>query len=339
MYRWYQDAIICYAYLADVPSHDKINDSASHFRKSRWFTRGWTLQELIAPQSFYFLSQDWKFIGTRKYLGDLISEITTIPVTCLRDPKMCADASIATRMSWTSTRKCTRGEDSAYCLLGLFNVNMPLLYGEGNTKAFVRLQEEIIRSSDDRSIFLWSSPSLSSHTIEQSPLLMQSFTGIFAPSPNYFGPDHRTQFSSPDAIPRHETIQPYHNTNQGLFIQVELFHIVDDLFVAGIAGSSSQAYACPAAILLLRTDPTRNQYTRIRPDLLIDFDDSLQIRAKVQSIYITAFRNYMDEFVEASYGDINHDVELFLSRRPPSTRPHTQLPRNTVQSYKHPIHQ
>lgn len=339
MYRWYQDARTCYAYLADVPYEDDIADPASRFRKSRWFTRGWTLQELIAPQRVAFLSQDWKFIYTRSALSKEISEITTIPEICLRDPALCAYTSIATRMSWVSGRNCTRGEDSAYCLLGLFNVNMPLLYGEGDVKAFVRLQEEIIKTADDRSIFIWSGHSISSDGIEKHPLSIVSFTGIFAATSKWFEPDHRSQFSSPDAIPHGETIQPYHNTNQGLFIQVELCHIVDDLFVAGIAGSSSKTSACPAGILLLRADRTKNQYVRIRPDQLIDFDDDLQIRAKVKSIYISAFHNQMYDVISACNRGLNNDVELFLSRRPPSARPKTQVSGATMQNYKPPVHQ
>ncbi|KEF63732.1 uncharacterized protein A1O9_01710 [Exophiala aquamarina CBS 119918] len=339
MYRWYEDAKICYAYLTDVPSDDRIQDADSHFRNSRWFTRGWTLQELIAPQTVHFISQDWKFIDTRVCLRMLISEITSIPVICLRDPALCAYTSIATRMSWASGRNCSRGEDSAYCLLGLFNVNMPLLYGEGDVKAFVRLQEEVIKTSDDRSIFIWSGHSVSSNEIEKHPVSMVSFTGIFAATAKWFEPDHRSQFSNPDAIPQHEIIQPYHNTNQGLFIQVELCHIVDDLFVAGIAGASPKQSAYPAGILLLRADHSKNQYVRIRPDQLIDFGDDLQGRAKIKSIYISAFHNQMHDVISTCNDGLNKNVELFLSRRPPSSRPQRQPRGATMQNYKAPIPQ
>jgi ankyrin repeat protein len=158
MYRWYQESAICYAYLADVQSstvkglyislEDKI-------RKSKWFTRGWTLQELIAPSMVIFLDDRWQEIGTKASLQTLLSEITGIPTKILQGADL-TSASIAQRMSWASKRDTTRVEDIAYCLMGIFGVNMPMLYGE-RERAFLRLQEEIIKVSDDHSIFAWQS--------------------------------------------------------------------------------------------------------------------------------------------------------------------------------------
>ncbi|KAK7448778.1 hypothetical protein VKT23_013509, partial [Stygiomarasmius scandens] len=130
----------------------------SKFWSSRWFTRGWTLQELIAPMYAVFLSRDWKEIGTRWSLRDALSAITTIPVGVFEGRDI-DEFSIAQRMSWAADRQTTRPEDIAYCLMGIFNVNMPPIYGEGGAKAFMRLQQEIIKVSDDRSIFAWMSNS------------------------------------------------------------------------------------------------------------------------------------------------------------------------------------
>lgn len=162
MYRWYEEAKQCYAYLEDVPRGTidrrlgRLNDNTIDWlRKSRWFTRGWTLQELIAPSTVIFLDREWRAIGSKSTLQELISEITRIPGGFLLGDDL-GHASIAQRMSWASKRETTRVEDRAYCLTGLFGIYMPMLYGEGE-RAFIRLQEEIIRISDDHSLFAWRS--------------------------------------------------------------------------------------------------------------------------------------------------------------------------------------
>jgi hypothetical protein len=153
MYRWYKEAQVCIAYLADVPSEDSPRSLYSALAMSRWFTRGWTLQELIAPPTVKFYGRDWREIGTKWSLQKIISEVTGIPVEVLTTGDL-RDISVAQRMSWASRRETTRHEDLAYCLMGLFDVNMPILYGEGE-RAFTRLQEEIINISNDHSLFAW----------------------------------------------------------------------------------------------------------------------------------------------------------------------------------------
>ncbi|GES62249.1 HET and ankyrin domain protein [Aspergillus terreus] len=150
MYRWYEEADVCYAYLSDVPS---VN-----FTGSRWFTRGWTLQELIAPKEVIFFDKEWNVLGTRDSLQLEILERTNIPLGILDGSQSLETMSIAQRMSWASERQSTRIEDTAYCLMGIFGINMPLLYGEGD-KAFIRLQEEIMNVSDDHTIFAWKDSS------------------------------------------------------------------------------------------------------------------------------------------------------------------------------------
>lgn len=157
MYAWYQQARKCYAILEDVPEKTSPNFRSS-FMSSRWFTRGWTLQELLAPDNVYFFGRDplgnWTPIGDRITLQDLISVTTTIDVHYLVGRLNVHQASVARRMSWAAKRRTKREEDIAYCLLGLFQVNMAMLYGEG-PKAFLRLQQEIMKQSDDQSIFAW----------------------------------------------------------------------------------------------------------------------------------------------------------------------------------------
>jgi len=156
MFAWYQESVHCYAYLSDV-----LADNMDHeFPKSRWFTRGWTLQELLAPKAVTFYDQQWAYLGDRDEHAEQISKITGIDKKALWNEPQYGDTKfgsycVATRMSWASTRQTTRAEDMAYCLLGIFNINMPLLYGEGD-RAFRRLQEEIIRKIDDDSILAWS---------------------------------------------------------------------------------------------------------------------------------------------------------------------------------------
>jgi hypothetical protein len=158
MYNWYQGAAVCYAYLDDVHL-DTLDPGTrverSGFSKSRWFTRGWTLQELLSPLIVIFLDKEWEEIGTKLSMTTEISEITGIPASILLG-KSLESTSIAQRMSWASKRETTRIEDRAYCLLGIFGINMPLLYGEGK-KSFTRLQEEIMKVSDDHSLFAWQS--------------------------------------------------------------------------------------------------------------------------------------------------------------------------------------
>jgi hypothetical protein len=148
MYRWYQDAAICYAYLVDV-------QSIADLKESRWFSRGWTLQELIAPQRLTLLDGQWRKLGTKKSLIEEICRITGIPKKILSgtSPIQC---NIAQRMSWAASRQTTREEDIAYSLMGLFDVHMAPIYGEGAERAFIRLQEEILKRSSDQTLFLWT---------------------------------------------------------------------------------------------------------------------------------------------------------------------------------------
>jgi hypothetical protein len=153
MFRWYRDAAKCYVYLSDVSTAERqrstsLSDRAweSAFRASRWFTRGWTLQELLAPSSVEFFSLEGKRLGDKKTLERQIHEITGITVSAIRGASL-SQFRVEERLLWAENRQTTREEDKAYSLLGIFDVYMPLIYGEGRGNAFKRLREEINKDS------------------------------------------------------------------------------------------------------------------------------------------------------------------------------------------------
>ncbi|RPD54413.1 HET-domain-containing protein [Lentinus tigrinus ALCF2SS1-7] len=155
MFEWYSCSNVCYAYLDTVEPKDHARQKVSHFRRSRWFKRGWTLQELIAPQNVLFLSKAWTIIGTKYSLAHIIEEETEIDAEVLRYNRMPSQVPVAQRMGWASKRSTTKTEDAAYCLVGIFGVNLTPIYGEGAANAFIRLQKAILESSPDQSIFVW----------------------------------------------------------------------------------------------------------------------------------------------------------------------------------------
>ncbi|KAK1757323.1 heterokaryon incompatibility protein-domain-containing protein, partial [Echria macrotheca] len=190
MFRWYQEAVVCYAYLDDV---DEVADSNSTDSEAdpihpfvreptpRWFTRGWTLQELLAPKEVEFFDKDWNHMGRRSELKEEISMAAGIdPEALVSRSGTWHQYSVAQRMSWAARRTTTREEDGAYCLMGLFGVNMPLVYGEGSG-AFKRLQAEIMALSDDLSIFAWMADK-GCHP----QLPCSDASGLLAPSPRAF---------------------------------------------------------------------------------------------------------------------------------------------------------
>jgi hypothetical protein len=155
MFAWYQKAHTCYAWLDDITHDPATHPDPEALGRARWFSRGWTLQELLAPESVVFFDSKWTLIGPKKLLAPKLSAVTGINVDYLTDPDLIFTAPVARRMSWAANRTTSREEDMAYCLLGIFQINMPLIYGEGK-RAFVRLQEEIISHTNDHSIFCWS---------------------------------------------------------------------------------------------------------------------------------------------------------------------------------------
>lgn len=207
MFKWYQDATICYAYLSDVETFFEDIDYGK-VQSSRWFTRGWTLQELVAPRDVVFLAKDWSFLGSRLsegQFGNVIHQASGISEDILYGAIEASEMSISERMRWAARRKTTRVEDMAYSLMGIFGVHMPIMYGEGKD-AFIRLQKEILRNSDDPSIFAWTSP----HDYNDQ------IRGLLADSPAWFaGAESFQQSDSLDA-----SSDEWQDTNRGIRLQL-----------------------------------------------------------------------------------------------------------------------
>lgn len=204
MYAWYGKAGICYAYLTDVPDDGNAREDAE-FANSEWFNRGWTLQELVTPQRVVFFASGWTSLGEKMWLWPTLVRITRIDAGVLLGKVDPRSLSVAKRMSWASKR---RPEDVAYCLMGLFDMNMPMLYGEGGN-AFIRLQEEIMRASDDESLFAWVDE-------DAHP---DALYGLLAKFPAWF--------ANAEYIERSDELYarpPFSMTNKGLHISLPVFH-------------------------------------------------------------------------------------------------------------------
>jgi hypothetical protein len=309
MYTWYERSEVCYAILEDVPGILAV-DFRARFTSSRWFTRGWTLQELLAPKCVLLYGKTvcggWTPpLGDRTTLAKLISEITSIEIDYLTGLKSVHCASIAKRMSWAAKRQTKREEDLAYCLLGLFSVNMSMLYGEG-TRAFTRLEEEIMKISDDQSIFAWTDISIeiaatcgsdriekvNHHLRKLGPVehsagpsatpvhTIRPFTqhGLLAKSPAAFS--HSGHFV-PWVHPSRKLV-PYQMTNRGLSISLNLTplsgHYCGGLFAADIQCSLEKSldekHIIPIGVYLQKISAGPDQFARVRHGKLAVFEEA-----------------------------------------------------------------
>ena len=223
MFRWYRDSNLCVVYMADVDQGGSNIFEEQIFCESRYWKRGWTLQELIAPdRAMIFYDHHCINIGNKSDLMNLISNTTGIPEEVLRNSDAMYDCSVAQRLSWQSMRSTTRTEDIAYSLMGLFNVNMPLLYGEGE-KAFVRLQEEILKDSSDQSIFAWEdAEEFSTEELFQKRKTLK-LRGVLATHPTYFR--HSSSFRANAMGPTEDLInREIASTNLGLRMTLPIFN-------------------------------------------------------------------------------------------------------------------
>ncbi|EJP64401.1 HET domain-containing protein [Beauveria bassiana ARSEF 2860] len=249
MYAWYRDAALCYAFLSDVPA-TVSDDDAGAFDRSAWFTRGWTLQELLAPAHVVFYDSAWQPLGSRDEapLTERIAAVTRIDAAVLRGDVALTDRSVAQRMAWAADRTTTRLEDRAYSLLGLFGVNMPMLYGEGGARAFRRLQEEIMKVSDDQSLFAWSA------SVDEE----QELTGLLARSPADFA-------GCADLVePRQRwNHQPYSMTNRGLSLEMPVVPWGPETFLAALDCENAGQQDSRVGIYL-RMLSEQGQYARVR---------------------------------------------------------------------------
>jgi Heterokaryon incompatibility protein (HET) len=224
MYRYYYNAAECVIYLEDVPTRFRMSteEHLSAITSSRWFTRCWTLQELLASNTRHFYARDWSVIEVPKDPNEVVASATGIDQQVLEDRDLLSTFPIAQRMRWASKRNATREEDIAYSLMGLFDVQMPIIYGEGATKAFRRLQTQIMQTSFDQTIFAWRSESASS--------------GLLANSPANFS-------NTPQLALWHlKTLSPFHMTNVGLSIRL----VILDEAKSSPFFSGSEAGGAPA---------------------------------------------------------------------------------------------
>jgi hypothetical protein len=270
MFRWYAEAKVCYAYLEDIRYTRDIP-------MSRWFTRGWTLQELLAPVEVAFFNADWRLLGWRRRdtkLRDLLLEATGISKEHERvlESFQLDDWTVAQRMSWAAKRNTTRREDVAYSLLGIFGVHIPLLYGEGD-RAFIRLQEEIMRVSDDHSLFAWTDEDV----VSEFPC------GLLARSPAQFA--NATKFDNVQwrltETMDDQMYEPFRMTNQGVHIQLTLIPLLprydddDDTFYALLG--YGQTLNRPAIIVRRLI---RNEFARIRAHSIVSNSEMVTLNGK-----------------------------------------------------------
>ena len=272
MYRWYERAVECYVYMQDVDYCDwelrrlqtlkQMNAKGggrgvaawqsltARFCRSSWFTRGWTLQELLAPRCVIFYDASWAEIGEKQWLAEEIAGATHIDAAFVKGLKGVRSASVAQRMSWASRRTTSRSEDMAYCLFGLFGISLPLLYGEGAAHAFIRLQVEIIRRSKDESIFAWTSD--------------QEFSGLLATEPSFFAGSADVVSSMGRGEGRNRP--PYSVTNNGIEFAVPRSHMTTahPWFPLCLACERESVPGQSIALQFTRYVPSGNQAMRIR---------------------------------------------------------------------------
>lgn len=282
MFRWYTRSTVCIAFMADVASSTDAAEGSKLFRGSRWFTRGWTLQELLAPGEVVFYCRDWTRLGTRASMKKDIQEATGIPEEMFEDPsesvplkhlEKLKEFSVAEKMRWASKRETTRPEDIAYCLMGIFEINMPLLYGEGKVKAFKRLQEEIIKSTDDESIYAWRRP---------EGVTGRHFWGLLSDTPEGFTfADDKDTDGLSSLLPKRSKYLTRRSglstnmTNRGIQLELPLSPLPGDksgtIYLAFLDCEMRRGQASMnPAILLQRTSWDNDAYfVRIRPDILV----------------------------------------------------------------------
>ncbi|KAK5990741.1 Vegetative incompatibility protein HET-E-1 [Cladobotryum mycophilum] len=273
MFQWYEQAEVCIAFMDDVSSADDLFGSGSQFRRSRWFTRGWTLQELIAPSNLSFYSLGWEPLGTRSSLKGVIGDVTGIPGGVLESQAGGRRArlegiSVAEKMSWAAKRVTTRPEDVAYCLLGIFDINMPLIYGEGRVKAFKRLQEEIIRSTGDDSIYAWRYP--------EDLAKRQYYWGLLAESPDAFG-KYKDFMPKTSRYLTKSSNQATGTSSRGLYVELAITPYPKDksgsIFLAfldcDMRREGSHAFLSPAILLQKTSGHNGTDFVRICSDMLV----------------------------------------------------------------------
>ncbi|KFA56503.1 hypothetical protein S40293_01152 [Stachybotrys chartarum IBT 40293] len=256
MFDWYRSSVVCYAYLADVKTTDDIT-------RSQWFTRGWTLQELIAPIRVLFYNSDWHQIGSKASHAKQIEQRTGIPsdVLAINSDQ---EYSVAQVFSWAAGRKTTRLEDEAYCLLGLLRIYIPLVYGEGQN-AFNRLQREIINRSSDESIFAWAKALDKSGALASSPADFANCRDI-----------ERVKKASGE----------FQMTNKGLRIQLPLVPLGENVWAGILSCDNRRGFRCGIKLM----EREKGEYNRVECSEIY-WHNRHEALPDSQTVYITDLRN------------------------------------------------
>jgi hypothetical protein len=283
MFQWYRESAVCFAFLSDLQPKPEIGSEPPQsdnwfeqgFPGCRWLRRGWTLQELIAPRHVEFYDMAWTMRTSKAGHTLFLSIETGIHVSVLEDSARLSQILIARRMSWAARRETTRIEDMAYCLLGIFDINMPMIYGEGK-KAFMRLQEEIAKQSCDLSLLAWRS---------QSPGLIhdfQSYRGIFARSPTEFTKCCQMR-------PRNRGIpieKEFTITNKGLRLEATLVNVLDEtrdlVFNLGVCEYSDLPKHSANGWMGVYVTKTARGYVRARPHEMYTAGQELKGRRRCE---------------------------------------------------------
>lgn len=324
MYRWYQKAEVCIVYLEDVWSpifepgefHTASDIAKSAFESSRWTRRGWTLQELVAPAVCRFYLHDWRLLGEKEEFLQELSVTTGIPVFVLEERRSVSEVSVAERMSWAAHRETTREEDRAYCLLGLFDIQMPLLYGEGK-KAFIRLQEEILKTTDDYSLFAW-------RALDSTP---STYRGLLARSPK--------EFQDCQSFEREESIStfPINTTPIGLHIQLEFLPDPHDktriLALIRAANALNQRLA-----ITLKCLDGLAQYTRVDAGTLTPIND--WPTGQLRTIYVRQIPSIPPDFTTPEFSSF-HIRRRFANQSIPPVRIISAFPRELWEIETHEL--
>ncbi|KAJ3565758.1 hypothetical protein NPX13_g7382 [Xylaria arbuscula] len=285
MFEWYRLSSVCFAYISDLPA-GTIDQPSTLWRDEenricRWFRRGWTLQELLAPNNVEFYDREWNFRGDKK--DQQVMERLSI-MTGIRNPHVFLNSDtimevpVGERMSWASQRQTKRPEDLAYCLLGIFKVNMPLIYEEG-MRAFQRLQEEIIKTTTDRSLFCWTAKS-------NEP----RYRGLLAESPAEFESFHKAVILSQTSVGWSSlgSDAEFSTTNKGIRIDSQIY--LDDKRHKDTLGQlrcniPPDGHAVAIPIQYYRD----NVYVRVSPDRILPFNS---IKMEEKGVYIAKSVDY-----------------------------------------------
>ncbi|KAK4452740.1 hypothetical protein QBC34DRAFT_492244 [Podospora aff. communis PSN243] len=302
MFQWYSDAAVCFAFLSDL---EPDVDFDQGFPRCNWLRRGWTLQELIAPRFVEFYDQEWNMRTTKSGSTRAISAASGVDLEVLQNSEHLPRITVARRMSWASTRKTTRIEDQAYCLMGIFGIHMPMIYGEGK-KAFIRLQEEITKQSCDLSLFAWTEViPLPGDDLDDDDFASgganEQYRGLFARSPREFH-DCGDIYSrnTGGLLDREFTV-----TNKGLRIKTALVRSErfskDGILNLGIRKAGNPAFAMSSGWIGVALGKTPLGFVRSHPCAIYIADDDDRVVYGKETIHVRK--------------DITHAEQVHLSSR------------------------